>query len=225
MKAVRGVLAVAVLMLALLARAQADDQPPNPSPPPDSSQPPPDSSQPPADSNQQSTPGSSDSSQPTPPPASGYPPANSDSSATPNSQPALTTPFQLAPGAFPTAPAPAPAQPAAGPACILKLSPDRSTLRLLDASGVSEKRYVSLGQDRVQHVYNSADGAWSVAIYKIRGEAQFGFIAVDLANCQDQEPVGLPGPATAARVEAGEVTFQFENGKSHKFSLKNSRVD
>jgi hypothetical protein len=104
--------------------------------------------------------------------------------------------------------------------CTVKLSADRSTVHLMDASGGTEQKHVSLGQDRVQKVFNSPDGAWSVAIYKIRGAQQYGFIALDLTKCEEQQAVDVPSIASAAAFGQGEVVLTFENGEK-RFRLEN----
>jgi hypothetical protein len=107
--------------------------------------------------------------------------------------------------------------------CTVKLSTDRSTIHLVDAPGGTERKHVSLGQDRIQKVFNSPDGMWSVAIYKIRGAQQYGFIAVDLAKCEDQLPVEVPSVASAAAFDQGEVVLTFETGEK-RFKLKNQTI-
>lgn len=105
----------------------------------------------------------------------------------------------------------------------MALSKDRSTIHLMDASGSTERKHVSLGEDRVQKVFNSPDGAWSVAIYKIRGAPQYGFIALDLAKCEEQLPVDVPSVASAAAFDQGEVVLTFETGEK-RFRLKNQTI-
>ena len=104
----------------------------------------------------------------------------------------------------------------------MKLNKDRSTISLVDPAG-SERKHVSLGQDRVQKVFNSPDGAWSVAIFKIRGEQQYGFIALDLTKCEEQLPVDVPSMASAAAFDQGEVVLTFEAGEK-RFRMKNQGI-
>jgi len=130
-------------------------------------------------------------------------------------------------GWTPPQPSLQPGQPGAQPVsknCIVKLSTDRSTLHLMDASGTVEKKHLSLGSDRVQRVFNSPDGIWSVAVYKVRGVQQYGFIAFELAGCEDQMPVEIPAVATSASFESGEVVLGFDAGKSQRYPLKNARI-
>jgi len=63
-----------------------------------------------------------------------------------------------------------------------------------------------------------------VAIYKVRGVQQFGFIAFDLAACEDQLPVELPSVAASAGFEQGEVVLKFEKASVQRFPLKNARI-
>ena len=75
----------------------------------------------------------------------------------------------------------------------------------------------------MQKVFNSPDGAWSVAIYKIRGVQQYGFIALDLAKCEEQLPVDVPSVASAAAFDQGEVILSMEKGEQ-RFKLKNQTI-
>lgn len=126
---------------------------------------------------------------------------------------------QWTPPQMPASQAPPAGGVPAGP-CTVKLSADRSTVHLMDASGSTELKHVSLGQDRVQKVFNSPDGTWSVAIYKIRGAQQYGFIALDLAKCEEQQAVDVPSIASAAAFGQGEVVLTFETGVK-RFRLEN----
>ena len=153
-------------------------------------------------------------------PQTSYPQSGSPSQPNYPSPPQSWTPPQ-APQAAPALPVPQAAQ--TGP-CSLKLSTDRSTIYLLDAAGTMERKHLSLGSDRVQKAFTSPDGAWSVVIYKVRGVQQFGFIAVELASCEDQLPVELPSVAASATFEQGEVVLGFDKGKTQRFPLKNGRM-
>jgi hypothetical protein len=118
-------------------------------------------------------------------------------------------------------------QPAAvvssGP-CGVKLSTDRSTIYLTDPASGVERRQLALGSDRVQRIFTSPDKAWGVAIYKVRGVPQFGFIALDLTTCEEQMPVELPALATAASFDKGEVVLKLEKGPAQRLPLQNARV-
>lgn len=114
---------------------------------------------------------------------------------------------------------PAPGGSQQGGPCAVKLSADRSTIFLMDPDG-TERKHVPLGQDRVQKVFTSPEGAWSLAVYKIRGAPQYGFIAVDLAKCEEQTPVDLPSIASSASFGQGEVVLSLEKGEQ-RFKLEN----
>ena len=105
----------------------------------------------------------------------------------------------------------------------MKLSTDRSTIRLIDSSTGSERKHISLGQDRVQKVFSSPDNAWGVVVYKIRGSQQFGFISMELGKCEDQLPVDLNAVPSAARFDQGEVVLTIDD-KEQRFPLRNSRM-
>lgn len=105
----------------------------------------------------------------------------------------------------------------------MKLSNDRSTIFLIDPGTGSERKHLSLGQDRVQKVFSSPDNAWSVAVYKVRGAQQYGFIALDLAKCADQLPADLAAVPSEAKFEQTEVVLTIDN-KEQRFPLKNSRM-
>ncbi|HZW36439.1 MAG TPA: hypothetical protein VFF01_05815 [Candidatus Deferrimicrobiaceae bacterium] len=135
-------------------------------------------------------------------------------------QPAPQTPQQYQP--MPQGIPAAGASPQSGP-CTVKLSNDRSTIYLANPDG-TERRHVPLGQDRVQKVFNSPDGTWSVAIFKIRGAPQYGFVALDLANCEEQLPVDVPSVARSAVFEQGEVVLTFDAGE-RRFKLKNQVIE
>ncbi len=118
--------------------------------------------------------------------------------------------------------------PVAAPAptglCALKVSTDRSTMQLMDPVSGAERRHVSLGRDRMQKAFTSADGAWTVVLYKVRGAAQYGIIAIDLANCEPQDFVKVPAAAEAARFSAEEVTLTFPGGKEQTIGLRNKAL-
>lgn len=111
-----------------------------------------------------------------------------------------------------------------GGPCVVRLSANRSTIHLVDPSTGVERKHVPLGQDRVQKVFNSPDGGWSVAFFKIRGAPQYGYIAVDLQKCEDQLPVEVPSVATAAAFDQGEVVLTLSGGE-RRFKLKNQVIE
>lgn len=94
---------------------------------------------------------------------------------------------------------------------------------MMDSATGTERKHLSLGQDRIQKVFSAPDGSWSVAVYKIRGAQQYGFIALELASCEDQLPVDLNAVPSAARFEQAEVVLTVES-EEKRFPLKNSRM-
>ncbi len=108
----------------------------------------------------------------------------------------------------PTGPAPATA-PSGGP-CRLVVSPDRSTLQLADAGTRAVRQHVPLGENRVQKVFNSQDGAWALAIFKVRGVAQYAAIGINLVRCEAGEPIDVPAVASAAQFEGAEAVLNFD---------------
>jgi hypothetical protein len=90
----------------------------------------------------------------------------------------------------------------------------------MDGTGATSKKFVSLGQDRVQNIFSAADLSWSVAIYKSRGQEQFGFIAIDLHTCLDEAAVDLPSRARSASFTADMVEFNLEKGGKQSYPLR-----
>lgn len=105
---------------------------------------------------------------------------------------------------------PAPAVPPSGGPCRLVVSPDRSTLQLADAGTRAVRQHVPLGENRVQKVFDSPDGAWALAIFKVRGVAQYAAIGVNLARCEAGEPIDVPAVASAAQFEGVEAVLTFD---------------
>ena len=104
--------------------------------------------------------------------------------------------------------------------CKLRLATDRASVALINRVSNDAFKQVALGEVRVQKVFQSPDSAWAVAVYKIRGEAQFGFMAFDLNACQEQAPVELPALANDARFEGAEVVLS-TGQETHRFKLAN----
>jgi hypothetical protein len=105
---------------------------------------------------------------------------------------------------------PAPAVPPSGGPCRLVVSPDRSTLQLADAGTRAVRQHVPLGENRVQKVFDSPDGAWALAIFKVRGVAQYAAIGINLARCEAGEPIDVPAVASAAQFEGVEAVLTFD---------------
>lgn len=108
---------------------------------------------------------------------------------------------------------PGAAAPRPGGPCTVKLSENRTAIVLADAASGAEQRHVALGQDRVQKLLASPDGAWSVAVWKVRGEPRHYLLALDLVGCREQEPVEIPSPPSAAAFEQSAVRLTFEKGE------------
>jgi hypothetical protein len=106
----------------------------------------------------------------------------------------------------------------------VKISTDRSTIHILDGATGTERKHVSLGQDRVQKVFSSPDGAWSVAVFKVRGAPQYGILAVDLKNCEEQDFAELPSPPLSASFEGEAVILKLEKKDDRHLKLKNRNL-
>lgn len=91
--------------------------------------------------------------------------------------------------------------------CRVQSSPDRQSLSLLGADGLP-RRHVPLGEFRVQRVVHSGDGAWAVAITKLRGENQFAAMTLDLARCETANTMDLPAAGDEVRFEADAVVVR-----------------
>ncbi len=102
--------------------------------------------------------------------------------------------------------------PTGATACQVALSPDRTTIRLIASGGSVEMRHVSLGQDRVQKVFNSLDGQWAAVVFKVRGVDQYGLVVVSLSACQPQSEIDLPGVAQEAAFDDKNVSLTFASG-------------
>lgn len=111
--------------------------------------------------------------------------------------------------------APLIATPSAAPGnCRVQPSPDRQSLSLLGADGLP-RRHVPLGEFRVQRVVHSGDGAWAVAITKLRGENQFAAMTLDLAKCETANTVDLPAAGEDVRFEAEAAVVKLGKGERH----------
>jgi hypothetical protein len=93
---------------------------------------------------------------------------------------------------------------------------------LVNKGSNAEFKHVAMGELRVQKVFQSGDGTWAVAVYKLRGEAKFGFFAFDLAGCQEQLPVDLPTLVSEANFDGPDVVLTLEQGQK-RFKLANGR--
>ncbi len=115
-------------------------------------------------------------------------------------------------GAYQAAP-----QTAAGP-CKARLLDDRSTIALVDSGG--DRKHIALGQDHVQQLFNSPDGAWTVAIFKVRGRPQYGALVIDLNGCAQSGAADLADAADTALFNSNDVALTLKGGASQSLALK-----
>jgi len=104
--------------------------------------------------------------------------------------------------------------------CTVKISSDRTVISLMEAGSAQAREHVSINPDRVQKVLTSPDGNWSLVMFKVRGESQFGAIPVDLAMCEAQESVDIPAVTDNAQFEGETVTLVYPDGMQKKLSLR-----
>lgn len=108
--------------------------------------------------------------------------------------------------------------------CTVKISTDRSTVHLMDPASGMERKHVSLRQDRMQKIFNSPDGAWSVAIFKVRGELRYGALTLNLFRCEEQEVVEVPSVPVDAVFGPEEAVLLFEGGTRLRLTVKNNPI-
>jgi hypothetical protein len=101
---------------------------------------------------------------------------------------------------------------AAGGLCRVQPSPDRHTLSLVGPDGLP-RRHIPLGEFRVQRVVHSDDGSWAVALTKLRGEAQFAAMTLDLARCETANTADLPATGDDVRFESDSVVVRLAQGE------------
>lgn len=106
--------------------------------------------------------------------------------------------------------------------CRAQPSPDRQTLSLIGADGLPRK-HVPLGEFRVQSVVHAQDGAWAVALTKLRGESQYAAITLDLARCESGNTVTLPAAGEDVRFEADTAIVRLAQGE-HRVPLRSGVV-
>jgi|DewCreStandDraft_4_1066084.scaffolds.fasta_scaffold69320_2 hypothetical protein len=122
------------------------------------------------------------------------------------------------------APAPMIATPSSATGhCRVQPSPDRQTLSLMGADGLP-RRHVPLGEFRVQRVVHSADGAWAVAITKLRGENQFAAMTLDLAKCESAHTVDLQAAGEDVRFDAEFAIVKLNNKGEQRVPLRSGLV-
>jgi len=105
-------------------------------------------------------------------------------------------------------------------ACVPHLSGDRSSIALTDTGTNQDRATVSLGQDHVQQLFKSPDGAWAVAVFKLRGREQYGAVVLDLAGCAQGETADLSAAADSAQFNGAEVALALKGGASQNLPLK-----
>ncbi len=101
---------------------------------------------------------------------------------------------------------------APGGTCRVQPSPDRQTLSLLGPDGLP-RRHVPLGEFRVQRVVHSDDGAWAVALTKLRGEDQFAAMTLDLSRCESANTVDLPATGEDVRFDGDAAVVRLAKGE------------
>jgi hypothetical protein len=94
----------------------------------------------------------------------------------------------------------------------------------MDSATGTERKHISLGQDRVQKVFSSPDGGWSVALFKIRGVSQYGILPVDLGKCEEQDIAELPSSASSASFEGEEIVLKLEKKGEQRLKLRNKSL-
>ncbi len=104
--------------------------------------------------------------------------------------------------------------------CTVKISSDKTVISLMEAGSQQARDHISINPDRVQKVLSSPDGNWSLVIFKVRGEASYGAIPVDLAKCEVQESVDIPALTDTAQFEGDAVTLVYPGGMQKKLSLR-----
>jgi hypothetical protein len=86
------------------------------------------------------------------------------------------------------------------------------------------RRHVPLGEFRVQRVVHSADGAWAVAITKLRGENQFAAMTLDLAKCESAHTVDLQAAGEDVRFDAEFAIVKLNNKGEQRVPLRSGLV-
>ena len=63
-----------------------------------------------------------------------------------------------------------------------------------------------------------------MAIFKVRGAAQYGALAVDLGKCEEQDAAELPAVVSSASFEGEEVVLKLEKKGEHRLKLRNRNL-
>lgn len=104
--------------------------------------------------------------------------------------------------------------------CKVDISLDKTTISIIERSTQVQRKYIPIGPDRVQSIAASPDERWSIVIFKVRGEARYGFIVIDQLRCEETSAIELSAPVEYATFEQNAVTFGLQGGKTAKFSLE-----
>ncbi len=98
-------------------------------------------------------------------------------------------------------------------------SGDSTTVILKDVSG-EERKFIPLGQDRIQRIFNSQNGSWCLVVCKVRGQPQYFAFAVDLASGEEQRTLEIPTMPERVAFERSDVVMSFSGGESKRFALR-----
>jgi hypothetical protein len=109
--------------------------------------------------------------------------------------------------------------------CIWALFPDGAVLLLRYGRLAAEPRCLPPLNHNDRGVLRSVPGKGldRVCGWPARGALRYGFIAPDLARCEDQLPADLPDVPSEARFDQAEVVLAMDN-KEKRFPLRNSRM-
>lgn len=70
---------------------------------------------------------------------------------------------------------------------------------------------------------HSPDGLWAVAVTKLRGEAQFAAMTLDMTACQTSNSASLPAEGESVRFEVDTALITTPQGE-RRIGLSNARV-
>jgi hypothetical protein len=105
------------------------------------------------------------------------------------------------------------------PSYTVKTSEDRTTIILANSSG-EEQKFIPLGQDRVQKIFNAPNGKWSLIVCKVRNQQQFFAFAVDLKSGEQQKTLEIPSAPQNVAFEREEVVMNFAGGDRQRFTIR-----
>ncbi len=101
----------------------------------------------------------------------------------------------------------------------INTSQDRSTVIILGADG-EEKNHISLDPDRVQKVYKAPNGKWSLVLFKVRNQQQYGVLAIDLTKGKLLDSVEVPAVPEGVTFGSHEALLSFAAGSSQRIPLQ-----